>query len=75
MKSTTPETVSIRDAFAQVSARRRAENPWTPADEARYSARSAMNRVNQEAWEIANPDALKDDEDDEDDEDQQEAKS
>jgi hypothetical protein len=66
MKNTTLETVSIQDIFAQVAARRRAENPWTLADEARYSARSAMERARQEAWAIANPTA--EDEEGEEDE-------
>jgi len=66
MKTTTPDTVSIQDVFAQVAARRRAENPWTLADEDRYSARSAMERARQEAWAIANPTA--EDEEDEEDE-------
>jgi len=57
MKLTTLDKVSLDDVFAQIAARRRAENPWTPADEARYSARSAMERARQEAWEIANPNA------------------
>jgi len=67
MKTNTPDTISLDDAFAQIAARRRAENPWTPADEARYSARCAMERARQEAWAIANPTA-EDAEDAEDEE-------
>jgi len=67
MKSTnTPDTISLDDAFAQIDARRRAENPWTASDEARYASRSAAARATQEAWAIANP-ADEDEEDDEDD--------
>jgi len=69
MKTNTPDTISIDDAFAQIDARRRAENPWTPADEARYAARSAADRAAQEAWAIANPAAEEDEEGNEDEED------
>ena len=62
MKPTnTPDTISLDDAFAQIDARRRAENPWTAADEKRYAARSAADRATQEAWAIAHP--VNDDED------------
>jgi hypothetical protein len=69
MKTNTPDIISLDDAFAQIDARRRAENPWTSADEARYAARSAAARATQEAWAIANPAADEDEEDDEDDAD------
>ena len=69
MKTNTPDTISLDDAFAQIDARRRAENPWTPADEARYAARSAADRAAQEAWAIANPTVEGDDEDEEEDDD------
>jgi hypothetical protein len=69
MKSIISDIISLDDAFAQIAARRRAENPWTPADEARYSARSAMERARQEAWAIANP-TTEDADDEEDEEDE-----
>ena len=47
--------VSARDAFAQVSARRNAENPWTAADEARASAKRAAEQAAQDKWAAANP--------------------
>jgi hypothetical protein len=70
MKPTnTPDTISLDDAFAQIDARRRAENPWTAADEKRYAARSAADRATQEAWAIAHP--VNDDEDEDEDEDEE----
>jgi hypothetical protein len=70
MKSIIPDTISLDDAFAQIDARRRAENPWTPADEARYAARSAADRAAQEAWAIANPDDEDEEGEDEDGKDE-----
>ena len=58
------DPVSLDEAFAQIDARRRAENPWTPADEARADARRALERARHEAWAIANP-AVEEDEEDE----------
>lgn len=58
------DTVSLDEAFAQIDARRRTENPWTPADEARADARRALERARHEAWEITNP-AVEEDEEDE----------
>jgi hypothetical protein len=69
IKISTQDTVTLDDAFEQIDARRRAENPWTDADEKRYAARSAADRATQEAWAIANPAADEDEEDDEDDAD------
>ena len=61
----TTNPISAREAFAQIEARRRAENPWTPADEARADARRALERARHEAWAIANPGVEEDEEDEE----------
>jgi hypothetical protein len=66
MKLIASDIVSLDEAFAQIDARRRAENPWTAADEKRYAARSAADRATQEAWAIAHP--VNDDEDEDEDE-------
>ena len=66
MNINTPDTVSLDEAFAQIDARRRAENPWTPADEARADARRAIERARHEAWAIANPAGNEDEDEDED---------
>jgi len=70
MKLIASDIVSLDEAFAQIDARRRAENPWTPADEARCDARRAVERARQEAWAIAHPvnDDADEDEDEEDEE-------
>ena len=47
--------ISARDAFAQVSARRNADNPWTAADEARASAKRAAEQAAHAKWSAANP--------------------
>ena len=47
--------ISARDAFAQISARRNADNPWTAADEARGSAKRAAEQAAHAKWAAANP--------------------
>jgi hypothetical protein len=60
--------VSARDAFAQVSARRNADNPWTAADEARASAKRAAEQAAHAKWAAANPQANDEQDDEQDDE-------
>jgi hypothetical protein len=49
------ETITLDEAFKQIDARRRLENPWTPEDEARMSAKSKRERAAQEAWALLHP--------------------
>jgi hypothetical protein len=69
--NTKPEdTVSLDEAFTQIDARRRAENPWTAADEERYQKRAQAEREAQERWDAAHP-AAPEEEDEEDEEDEE----
>lgn len=47
--------ISAREAFAQMTARNAANNPWTDADEARASAKRAAEQAAQAKWAAANP--------------------
>ena len=62
------DTVSLDEAFAQIDARRKAENPWTAADEKRLEAKRAAEQAALAAWKAAHADEPCEEEDDEEDE-------
>ena len=61
--------VSARDAFAQMSARHAQNNPWTAADEARWSDKRSAEHAAHAKWAAANP-QIDDEQDDEQDDEE-----
>lgn len=56
------DTVSLREAFAQINSRR---NSWTEADEQRLEAKRAAEQAALVAWQAAHADEPCEEEDDE----------
>lgn len=62
------DSISLDEAFAQIDARRKAENPWTADDEKRVEAKRAAEQAALAAWKAAHADEPCEEEDDEEDE-------
>lgn len=60
------DSVSLDEAFAQIDARRKAENPWTASDEKRVEAKRAAEQAALAAWKAAHADELCEEDDEED---------
>lgn len=60
------DTISLDEAFAQIDARRKAENPWTAADEKRVEAKRAAEQAALAAWQAAHADESCEEEEEED---------
>ena len=63
------DTISLDEAFAQIDARRKIENPWHEEDEARVEEKRVAAHARYEKWVAANPQS--NDDEDEDDEEEQ----
>ena len=65
------DTISLDEAFKQIDARRKIENPWTEADEARREAKSKAEREARDRWLETHPPEPEEPDDEEEEEEEE----